>query len=97
MPRSIRPFDRIWRTARELAVTDGSRVAGFVTHVPSRSFELFWAMSVRSTYGSFQRTWLSKTQPWVNPACSASFVSETTRSSEWSGLRVKPNSIGARV
>src|SRR5947209_7947033 len=74
MPRSMRPFERICSTASALAVTDGSRVAGFVTHVPSRSFVLFWAMSVSSTYGSFQRTWLSKTQPWLNPACSASFV-----------------------
>src|SRR5438132_2670143 len=97
MPRSIRPPERSCRTASALAVTDGSRVAGFVTHVPSRSFVLFWAMSVRRTYGSFQRTWLSKTQPWVKPHCSASFVSEMTRSSEWSGLRVKPNSIGRAV
>jgi len=82
MPRSIRPFERICRTASALAVTDGSRVAGLVTHVPSRSRVLFWAMSVRSTYGSFQSTWLSKTQPYVKPHCSASFVSEAIRSSE---------------
>src|SRR5437762_8008857 len=97
MPRSIRPRERICSTASVLAVTDGSRVAGFVTHVPSRNVVLFWAMRVRRTYGSFQRTWLSKTQPCVNPHCSASFVSETTRSSEWSGLSVKPNSIGRAV
>ena len=63
MPRSIRPCERSWSTASALAVTDGSRVAGFVTQVPRRRRSLAWAMSVRSTYGSFQSTWLSKTQP----------------------------------
>ena len=63
MPRSMRPLVRSCSTARVLAVTDGSRVAGFVTHVPSRMRSVFCAMSVRSTYGSFQSTWLSKIQP----------------------------------
>ena len=63
MPRSIRPLVRSCSTARVLAVTDGSRVAGLVTHVPSRMRSVFCAISVRSTYGSFQSTWLSKIQP----------------------------------
>ena len=46
IPRSIRPPERIWSVASALAVTDGSRVAGFVTHVPSRSRSLFWAITV---------------------------------------------------
>ena len=89
----MRPPDSSWSTARTLAVTVGSRVAGLVTHVPSRIRLLFCAMSVRSTYGSFQSTWLSKSHPYVKPADSAKRVSEATRSSEWSGLRVKPKSM----
>ena len=76
-----------------LAVTDGSRVAGFVTHVPRRSREVFCAMSASSTYGSFQSTWLSKTQPYAKPDRSASFASRTTRSSGWSGFSVNPKSM----
>ena len=37
IPRSMRPPDSSSRSARLDAVTDGSRVAGFVTQVPSRS------------------------------------------------------------
>src|SRR5438445_896326 len=50
-------------------------------------------MSVRSTYGSFQSTWLSKSQPYVKPADSARRASDATRSSGWSGFSVKPNSM----
>jgi hypothetical protein len=59
----MRPLVRSWSTASVLAVTDGSRVAGFVTHVPSRTRSEFCAIRVRRTYGSFQSTWLSKIQP----------------------------------
>ena len=48
IPRSIRPPEISFRTARLEAVTVGSRVAGLVTHVPSRSFVVARAMSVRS-------------------------------------------------
>ena len=71
MPRSIRPPDSSSRTASEEAVTDGSRVAGFVTHVPRRIRSVAWAMSVRRTYGSRHRTCESKIQPYSNPAPSA--------------------------
>jgi hypothetical protein len=46
MPRSIRPALSSSRVARLDAVTDGSRVPGFVTHVPRRSFEVCSAMRV---------------------------------------------------
>ena len=48
IPRSIRPLDTSSRTASEEAVTDGSRVAGFVTHVPSRIRVVACAMSMSS-------------------------------------------------
>jgi len=48
IPRSIRPPLSSLRTASALAVTDGSRVAGFVTHVPSLSVVVARAMRVRS-------------------------------------------------
>ena len=48
MPRSIRPPDSSLSVASREAVTDGSRVAGFVTHVPRRSRVVAWAMSVSS-------------------------------------------------
>ena len=48
MPRSIRPPDSSLRTARVDAVTDGSRVAGLVTQVPSRSVVVASAMRVSS-------------------------------------------------
>src|SRR2546428_9519226 len=95
IPRSMRPPESSCRTASVLAVTDGSRVAGFVTHVPRRSREVFCAMSARSTSGSFQGTWLSKTQPYAQPARPASFASRTTRSSGWSGFSVNPKSMEA--
>src|SRR5258705_1310175 len=95
MPRSIRPLDSSCSTARVLAVTDGSRVAGLVTQVPSRMRSVFCAIRVRSTYGSFQSTWLSKSQPYVKPLRSASRARLTARSSVTSGFRVNPNSIRA--
>ena len=57
IPRSKRPPESSWRTARLDAVTDGSRVAGLVTQVPRRSVVVAWAISVRSGYGSRHRTW----------------------------------------
>ena len=63
IPRSKRPPESSWRTARLDAVTDGSRVAGFVTQVPSRRVVVACAISVSSGYGSRHRTWLSKSQP----------------------------------
>ncbi len=48
IPRSKRPPESSWRTARLDAVTDGSRVAGLVTHVPRRSVVVSRAMSVSS-------------------------------------------------
>src|SRR3989442_919065 len=95
IPRSILPPESSCRTASVLAVTEGSRVAGFVTHVPRRSREVFCAIRASSTYGSFQSTWLSKTQPYVKPDRSASFASRTTRSSGWSGFSVNPKSMEA--
>jgi hypothetical protein len=46
MPRSIRPPLISSRVASALAVTLGSRVPGFVTHVPSRIRSVTPAMSV---------------------------------------------------
>jgi hypothetical protein len=63
IPRSKRPPESSWRTARLDAVTDGSRVAGFVTQVPRRIVVVACAITVRSGYGSRQRTWESKSQP----------------------------------
>ena len=63
MPRSKRPPESSWRTARADAVTDGSRVAGFVTQVPSRRVVVSRAMSVNKGYGSRHRTWESNSQP----------------------------------
>ncbi len=63
IPRSIRPPESSWRVASPLAVTVGSRVAGFVTHVPRRMCSVAVAMSVRRTYASRQSTWLSKIHP----------------------------------
>ena len=48
MPRSIRPPDTSLRTASREAVTEGSRVAGLVTHVPKRIRSVFVAISVSS-------------------------------------------------
>ena len=48
MPRSMRPPLSSSRTARADAVTVGSRVAGFVTQVPSRIAVVAWAISVSS-------------------------------------------------
>ena len=63
MPRSIRPPETSSRTASADAVTDGSRVAGFVTHVPRRSRVVAWAISVSRTYGSRHSTCESNSQP----------------------------------
>ncbi len=63
MPRSIRPPEMILSVAKALAVTVGSRVAGFVTQVPRRMRIVLSAISVRSGYGSSQRTCESKSQP----------------------------------
>ncbi len=63
MPRSIRPSLSSSSTASADAVTLGSRVAGFVTQVPSRMRSVAWAIRVSSTYGSRHRTWLSNSQP----------------------------------
>ncbi len=46
MPRSIRPPLISSSAAREDAVTDGSRVPGLVTHVPSRIRSVTPAISV---------------------------------------------------
>ncbi len=48
MPRSIRPPDSSSSMARVDAVTDGSRVPGLVTQVPSRSRVVACAISVSS-------------------------------------------------
>ena len=63
IPRSIRPPLTSSSAASADAVTDGSRVAGFVTQVPRRSRSLAWAISVRRTYGSRHRTCESNSQP----------------------------------
>ena len=63
MPRSIRPPLSSSRVASADAVTLGSRVAGLVTHVPRRIRSVLWTMSVKSTYASRHRTWLSNSQP----------------------------------
>src|SRR3954447_1552715 len=94
MPRSIRPFENSSRTAMLEAVTDGSRVPGLVTHVPSRSVDVSPAISVRSGYGSRHRTCESKSQPLLKPAPSARRVSSSVRSIVCSGLSVNPKSIG---
>ena len=63
MPRSIRPPDSSLSSASSEAVTDGSRVAGLVTQVPSRRRVVAWAISVSSGYGSRHRTCESNSQP----------------------------------
>ena len=63
MPRSMRPPLISSRTASAEAVTLGSRVAGFVTHVPRRIDIVASAMSVSRGYGSRHRTCESKSQP----------------------------------
>ncbi len=47
IPRSIRPPEISSSVAIALAVTLGSRVAGFVTHVPRRMRVVLRAISVR--------------------------------------------------
>src|SRR5689334_11508827 len=94
MPRSIRPPLSSSRVARADAVTLGSRVPGFVTHVPRRSASLASAISVSSGYGSRQSTCESNSQPAVNPAASAWRVRARVRSIVCSGLSVKPNCMG---
>ena len=91
MPRSIRPPEISSSVASTDAVTVGSRVPGFVTQVPSRIRSVTPAISVRSGYGSRHRTWESNSQPYSNPAASAWRVRASVRSSECSGLSVKPN------
>ena len=91
MPRSIRPPDSSLSTASREAVTEGSRVAGLVTHVPRRIRLVDWAMRVRSGYGSRQRTCESNSQPCSNPAVSAWLARAVVRWSVWSGLSVNPN------
>ncbi len=49
IPRTIRPPLTSLSVASAEAVTLGSRVAGFVTHVPSRIVVVAWAMRVSST------------------------------------------------
>ena len=48
MPRSMRPPEISSSVASALAVTLGSRVAGFVTQVPRRMCVVLRAISVRS-------------------------------------------------
>ena len=91
MPRSIRPPDSSFSSASSDAVTDGSRVAGFVTHVPRRILVVACAIKVRRGYGSRHRTWLSKSHAYSKPAASACWVIAMVRSIEWSGLSVNPN------
>src|SRR5256885_6887716 len=91
MPSSMRPPEIKFRVANRLAVTVRSRVAGLVTHVPSRMRCVLVAIRVKSGYGSFHKTCESKIQPYLNPALSAWRVKATTRSMEMSGLIVNPN------
>src|SRR5690242_9751659 len=95
MPRSIRPPDSSSSVASADAVTLGSRVPGFVTHVPRRRTSVASAISVRRGYGSRQRTWESNSQPWLNPAASAWRASATVRAIVFSGFRVNPKSISS--
>ena len=96
MPRSIRPPESSSSVASDDAVTDGSRVAGFVTHVPEPEAGVASAISVSRGYGSRHSTWLSNSQPWSKPAASAWRVSASVRSIVWSGLSVNPNCTAAR-
>ncbi len=91
MPSSIRPPEIRLSVANKLAVTVKSRVAGFVTHVPSRMRCVLVAISVSRGYGSFHKTWESKIQPYSNPAASAWRVKPTMRSIEISGFSAMPN------
>ena len=93
IPRSMRPPLSSLSTASADAVTLGSRVAGLVTQVPRRIVVVASAISVRSTYGSRHRTWLSKSQPWVKPLASARRVRSSVRRMSFSGLSVNPKSM----
>ena len=93
MPRSIRPSEISSSVASADAVTDGSRVPGLVTQVPRRMRSVAPAIRVRSGYGSRHRTCESNSQPYSNPAASASRVIDSVRSIVWSGLSVNPNCI----
>ena len=92
MPRSIRPLLISFSSARVDAVTDGSRVAGLVTHVPSRMLLGVPAIRVSAGYGSRHRTWESNTQPWAKPRPRPARQVEC-RPVSFSSLRVNPKSM----
>ena len=91
MPSCIRPFEIKFNVANRLDVTVKSRVAGFVTQVPSSMFFVFAAINASIGYGSSHSTCESKIQPYSKPAASAWRVSARMRSTVISGLMVKPN------
>src|SRR3954452_5517961 len=87
----MRPSDRSWSVAYELASTVGSRVAGFVTKWPSLIFEVSRAATASVGIDSCQRTCESYVQAYSNPCLSASWMSSTQRVQGGSGRSLTPN------
>src|SRR5690242_3790942 len=89
----MRPFERSWSVAYELASTVGSRVAGFVTKWPSLIFEVSRAATASIGIDSCQRTCESYVHAYPKPWRSASWISSSQRENGGSGRTVTPKSI----
>src|SRR5439155_2955616 len=89
----MRPSDRSWSVAYELARTVGSRVAGFVTKWPSLIVEVSRAATASIGIDSCQRTCESYVHAYPKPCFSASWMSSSQRENGGSGRTVTPKSI----
>src|SRR6059058_308870 len=92
-PIAIRPSDRSWSVAYELASTVGSRVAGFVTKWPSLIDEVSRAATASIGIDSCQRTCESYVHAYWKPWLSASWMSSSQRENGGSGRTVTPKSM----
>src|SRR5690242_10920022 len=89
----MRPFERSWSVAYELASTVGSRVAGFVTKWPSLIVDVSRAATASIGIDSCQRTCESYVHAYPKPCFSASWISSSQRENGGSGRTVTPKSI----
>src|ERR1700741_647798 len=90
----MRPSERAFKVACELARTVGSRVAGFVTKCPSLIFDVWWAASASVGIDSCQSTCESYVHAYSKPWLSASCISSIIRWYGGSGRTVTPKLKG---
>src|SRR4051812_50131939 len=90
---TMRPSDRSWSVAYELASTVGSRVAGFVTKWPSLIDEVSRAATASIGIDSCQRTCESYVHAYWKPWRSASWMSSSQRENGGAGGTATPKDL----